>query len=470
MMTTRTVPVAFFAALAVALSTGVAPSAVAPAPLDGTQDEFELFLRNSGVRQRVALPDFLVPTGDEELREAAQAVADVLWDDLDFEREYYLIERETSASVPVRPADQLPFQQWVTLGADFVLAGEARRDGERLVIDLRLIGVRGASQGRQAFGARYPGCRFDQLRTCAHSIADDFHRETRGLEGVALTKIGFISDRDAARVTGRPSQTPGTGKEVYVMDYDGYGQQRMTVNRSVNISPAWSSNGTMMAYTSYLTGFPDIYIANLLEPGRGLQRPAGGTERWHNFTPSFSPDGTRIAFMSNRTGDMDIWVVNVDGTGLRNLSNYPRAADGAPTWSPDGNFIAFTSDRATGGTPQLYVMNANGSGQERLTSVRVDRPTWSPLNFIAFTTGPQTGHDIGLLDMSDRARGVTILTDGIGSNEQPSVAPNGRHIVFTTTRWGRIQAATMDRTGQNVRRLTTAGVNTFPSWQPLDTR
>src|SRR5690606_30696580 len=117
-------------------------------------------------------------------------------------------------------------------------------------------------------------------------------------------------------------------------------------------------------------------------------------EAVHNQLSAWSPDGSMLAFMSNRSGNNDIWIVNRDGSGLRNLTNTPNASEGSPTWSPNGQMIAFTSDRA--GRPQLYVMNITGTGLQLITSERVDRPTWSPLNFIAFTVGSGPGYDIGI--------------------------------------------------------------------------
>ena len=473
MMTTRLCLTALVAAL-LAVTGRVFPDEVVVAePLpQGQQNELELSLVNPGSNQRIGLPDFVVPPGDPELAAAAATIADVLWADIEFEREFYMIARPTSASIPVAPVTALPFDRWSQLGADFVLVGEASRRGEEILVNMRMIAVRGESRGRQHFGRAYPNCRPQQLRYCAHAIADDFHKEVAGLDGIARTKIAFNSDRDATRVTGRPSQILGTAKEIYVSDYDGANPQRLTVNRSLNISPAWSPTGTLLAYTSYSgNGFPDIFVANLREPGRGLRRPAQGTDQVHNQLAAWSPDGSKLAFMSNRSGDLDIWVVNSDGTGLRNLTNYPRAAEGSPTWSPDGAFIAFTSDRSTGGTPQLFVMTTDGTNQQRLTSDRVDRPTWSRLNFIAFTVGPSSGQNIGILDMNNRAAGIIVLTDGRGTNESPAVAPNGRHIAFVTTRWGRSHIGVVHRDGRGgVRQITQVGNNGYPNWQPIIAR
>jgi TolB protein len=416
------------------------------------------------LHQRLAVPDLLVPTGDQELTAAARTIADVLWNDIDFEREYFMIARKASAAVPPAPANALPFDQWADVGAEFVLVGSATRNGPDLVVDMRLISVRGESRGRQYFGARYPNCRTQNPRFCAHAIADDFHRQVRALDGVARTKLAFSSDRDASRVAGRPSQTIAVGKEIYISDYDGANQLRLTANRSLNINPSWGPIGGLLAYTSYASGFPDIYLANLSSPGRGLARPAHGSESVSNQLAAWSPDGSKIAFMSNRSGNNDVWVVNRDGSGLQNLTNHP-ANDGAPTWSPDGGKIAFTSDRA--GANQLYVMNAIGTGLQALVREKIDRPTWSPLGFIAFTYGGGPSYDIAVYDLNNP--GVRVLTNGAGSNESPAVAPNGRHIAFFTTRWGgRPQIAVMDRAGQTVRQITTTGSNTYPTWQPIE--
>jgi TolB protein len=237
---------------------------------------------------------------------------------------------------------------------------------------------------------------------------------------------------------------------------------RVTVNGSLNCCPAWSPSGSMLSYVSWVTGVPDIYLANLAQPGR-LQRPATAGANVTNQMPAWSPDGNRLAFVSNRSGNYDIWVANRDGGGLQNLTN-SAASEVAPTWSPSGTQIAFISDRA--GTNQLYVMSATGTGVQSLVTQKVDRPTWSPLNFIAFTIETTSGHDIGIWDFSNPGA-PRVLTDGVGSNESPTVAPNGRHIAFFTTRWGRQEIAIIDRAGEHLRRITNTGNNTYPNWQPL---
>jgi TolB protein len=431
------------------------------------QTELVLTLTNPGSHPRIGMQDFSTATPDPALREAARTVAAVLWNDLEYEREFYMISTKSSAGIaPAATPQALQFEQWTQLGADFVLMGHVRdAGGGRLAVEIRLIGTRGETAGRQEFGQSYQGCTLANPRYCAHSVADDMHKQIRALDGVARTRIVFTSDRDTERMTGRPLQDSGQGKEIYLMDYDGANQRRVTVNRSLNIGPAWGPDGRTLAYASYSSRYPDIYVTQL--DGRAPTRPAQGTEVVHNQNPAFSPDGNRIAFTSNRggqTGFYDVWVVNRDGSNLQNLTpGTPRSSEGAPTWSPGGNQIAFTSDRT--GTNHIYVMNADGTGVRRITQdQKSDRPAWSMLNYIAYTMERPGGHDIALTDLTRME--PRVLTDGLGSNKQPTVSANGRHVAFVTTRWGKEHIATVDIDGKNYRRLTEVGNNTYPNWSP----
>ncbi len=408
-----------------------------------------------GLPPKYAVPDFIALSPDAETAAAAKTIGQVLWDDLNYEHEFYLIPRDTYRSIP-QPAslDRVPVDRWRELGADGVLVGTVRKTATGIIVQARLLEV---TTGRSAFAKEYSGS-IGNPRIYAHTISDEIHLQQRGLRGVARTKIAFTSDRAGERMKG-PIADRGISN-IYYADYDGANTRRVTVSRSLDITPAWSPDGRAIAYTSYRTSFPDIIVQYIYE-GRNT-KPAAGSPENQNYLPAWSPDGTKLAFMSNRDGNDEIYSVNRDGTGLRRLTNHP-AIDVTPTWSPTGNQLAFTSDR--GGSPQIYIMNADGSGVKKITSESwCDRPTWSPAPFneIAYASRSGGGFDIRVYSF---ATGATVqLTNGIGSNESPAFSPNGRHIAFTSTRAGKEQIFTIQRDGRDLRQITREGVNRYPNW------
>jgi TolB protein len=408
-----------------------------------------------------------VSNATPEIQEAAKTISDVLWDDLDFEGEFYLVPHEEASKIPKADSvETLPYDRWSELGVDAVVLGSVTATPEGLLsVSVQVMGTRGDLARRQVFGKRYSGggCSARNPRNCAHYISDDFHK-SQGIEGVARTRLAFSSDRSSEAATGRISGN--AAQEIYISDYDGFNPRRVTVNRTLNIAPAWSPDGRFLAYTSYATGYPDVYVQSVYEVGK-LSRPGGGTETTQNFLPSWSPDGSRLAFTSSRDGHHEIYVINRDGSNLRRLTNH-KLDNLMPAWSPSGQQIVFVSGR--GGDAQLYLMGADGTGLEHLNcgESHCDHPSWSgAVNKIAYTCGTNAaGYNVCLLDMATRQ--IIKLTDGPGSNEQPTFAPNGRHIVFNTTRWGKKQLAMVDLKGSVYRkRITNTGNNTYPDWSRI---
>ena len=409
-----------------------------------------------GLPPKLAVPDFIALSKDPETVEAAKLIGQVLWDDLNYEREFWLISRDTYRSIP-QPAsiNDVPLNRWKELDADGVVVGTVRRNGNNLVVQVRLVEV---NSGGSAFAKEYSG-NPQNPRFFAHTISDEIHMDQMQLRGVARTKLVFTSNRDGERMAG---PTEGRNiQNIYLSDYDGARQTRVTVTKSLDITPAWAPDARAIAFTSYRSGYPDIIVADIFGK-RTSATPARGTSERHNFLPAWSPDGTKIAFMSNRDGNPEIYVMNRDGGGMRRLTNHP-ATDVTPTWAPTGNQLAFTSDRT--GRPQIWIMNADGSGQQQITRESwCDRPTWSPAPFneIAYASQAGGGYDIKIFDFANR--GVKSITNGEGSNESPAFAPNGKHIAFSSSRAGRYQIFTIDRDGQNVRQITKSGDNRFPNW------
>jgi len=424
-----------------------------PAATPQTQQPSEVAVvitGDPGTPPRYAVPDFVALTPDAA--EIAKTIGQVLWDDLNFEREFYMIPRDTYASVPTaRTPDEVPFAAWRELGADAVMFGTVQQTAGKVVVQVRLFNVRSRRVvfAKEYFNASNP-------RAYAHTIADEIHQQQRALRGVARTKLAFVSDRNRERLGGTVENRDV--KEIYIADYDGANQRRMTVSRQLNLNPSWSPDARALAYTTYRP-IPDIFVSFIYQGL--LQNPTKGVGT--NYLPAFSPDGTRIAFMSARDGNPEIYVMNVDGSNLRRLTNHPEN-DATPTWSPNSAQIAFTSGRT--GQPQIYVMGADGSNVRRLTTNEswADRPTWSPAPFneIAFSGRTGAGFDIKVYDI---ATGQTRqITFGEGTNEGPAYSPNGRHLAFTSTRFGGVQVLTIGRDGRGLRQITRVGNNQTPAW------
>jgi TolB protein len=405
-----------------------------------------------GTPPRYAVPDFVALTPDAS--EIAKTLGQVLWDDLNFEREFYMVPRDTYGSIPAaRTPEQVPFDRWRELGADAVVFGTVQRTGNEVRVQVRLFSVRSR---QSVFAKEYSGSA-NNPRLYAHTISDEIHEQQRSLKGIARTKLAWVSDRDGVRVGDTVENRQV--KEIYYGDYDGANQRRVTVSRRLNLNPSWSPDARSLAYTTFRPN-PDIFVS-LIYQGV-LQNPTKGVGT--NYLPVFSPDGKQIAFMSGRDGNPEIYAMNVDGSNLRRLTNN-SAGESSPTWSPSGSQIAFTSDRT--GKAQIYVMNSSdGSGVRRLTvnESEADRPTWSPPPFNEIAYSASTGrYDIKVLEVSTGK--VRQLTFGEGTNESPAWAPGGRHLAFTSTRaGGRTQVFTIGRDGRGLRQITREGNNQTPAW------
>ena len=453
-MTKHQMQLRFSVAIAV-LAVGFLAVHLPAASPQGQQQPSEIAVVISGdpgTPPRYAVPDFVALTPDAA--EAAKTIGQVLWDDLNYEKEFYLIPRDTYGSVPAaRSPETIPFASWRELGADAVVFGTVQRTGNDVRVQVRLFNVR---TRQSVFAKEYSGSASNP-RLYPHTIADEIHQQQRGLRGVARTKLAFVSDRNRQRVDGTVENREV--KEIYIADYDGANARRVTTSRQLNANPNWAPDGRALAYTTWRPN-PDVFISFIYQGV--MQNPTKGVGT--NYLPVFSPDGKQIAFMSGRNGNPEIYAMNIDGSNLRRLTNHP-AGDSSPTWSPSGTQIAFTSDRT--GKPQIYVMSSvDGSNLRRITvdESEADRPTWSPsINEIAFAARTSSsGFDIKVYDPNSGQ--TQKITFGEGTNESPAYAPNGRHLAFTSTRSGRTQIYTVGRDGKDLRQITRDGSNQTPAW------
>ncbi len=331
-------------------------------------------------------------------------------------------------------------------GVHVSIWGVLERRGQEFVLDARLYE---GEAGRKVLRKVYTGSE-TVVRAMIHRLANMIIQRYTGQTGIAGTQIAFVAEDDH-------------GKQLYVMDYDGYRPRAITKSRTLNLFPDCSPGKKFLAYTSYQDENPDIYVMDLTSGQvRNLVAFEGA-----NITPDWSPDSNTLAFASSFDGDSEIYTVHAgDGTRLRQLTFSP-ASDFSPTWAPSGAEIAFSSDR--GGSLQIYVMDADGSNVRRLTfeGGYNTAPAWSPDGrWIAYTCRNTKGV-LKICRVSPDGRQPIQVTDAAGDHESPSWSPDGRHIVFSSASRGRSDIYTVHYDGVGLERLTSGNSRaSSPTWSP----
>lgn len=323
--------------------------------------------------------------------------------------------------------------------AHYLLGLTLSQGGEEFIIEARLLDM----SGTQQHGRRYRGP-LAALPRIAHTLANDLVRSVSGKPGIFLTQIAFASDRDGAW-------------EIYLMDWDGSNQRRITRHNGLSILPSWSPDNERMVYTSFASGTSDMYIINR----RGGGRIKLSTKLNLNTSATFSPVGNDIAFVGSLDGNPDIYLIKDDGSNLRRLTS-AYSIESTPEWSPNGRQISFTSGRS--GTPQIYVMDAEGTNVRRVSSSGEwnDDATWSPDGEnIAYTSRVNGRFQIRIVNLPT---GQSRIVAGEGSNEQPTWSPDGQWIAFQSNRSGKWQIYRMRVDGTDLRQLTFTGENKEPDW------
>lgn len=336
-------------------------------------------------------------------------------------------------------------EQYRSLGNELLIDARVEDAGGKLTFEGRVFDL---ASGQLVLGKRYRGD-YDVARRIAHTFADEVILYFTGKRGLGLTTLAFHSDR--------------TGdKEIFLMDWDGANERRITAHRTVSLFPAWKADGSGVAYVSYLDGAPGIYLADI---ATGRKRPlvTGGA---FNTSPTFSPDGRRMAYASSLDGNTEIFVAGADGSSPRRLT-FTNAIDTNPAWSPSGHEIAFTSSRS--GKPDIWVIDPEGTNTQRLSSGGEynDGATWSPDGTkVAYATRRGGVFQIAVTDRVTLE--TTVITSGAGNKESPSFSPDGKKIAYAHSLGGRggtrTQIWVVDADGRNPVQLTAEGNNFSPDW------
>jgi len=431
------------ALLATAGAVGVTP--LAPIPGASAQERLRVVVTPGAAftPMPIAVPNF---SGDPTL--GAQ-VAQIVAQDLKTSGYFNVLDPASYLERTVG-ADVTPnFNNWRGINAQALIAGTVTQQGSQIVAQVRVWDVFGGSQLVGSQFATSP----DNVRRLAHIVADAAYSQLTGFKGFFDSRVAFVDE------SGPKSNRV---KKLALMDWDGANVRYLTRGQELVLTPRFSPNGQQLAYMSYGSGDPKVFILNVASGARQLV----GDFPQMTFSPRFSPDGATLLFSMQKEGNANIYAMNLGGRGVQQLTD-GAAIDTSPSFSPDGSQIVFESDR--GGTQQLYLMDRGGGGAKRLSfgSGRYGTPVWSPdpeNPYIAFTKQDGGSFKIGV--MKPDGSGERILTEGF-HNEGPTWAPNGRYVMFFREEGGQPALWLADVTGHVLIQIRTPAGASDPSWSPL---
>jgi TolB protein len=421
----------------------------APAQEKQEDDTLRITVAKGNLRIALAVQTFADLGGGSQAKGAADEITEVVRGDLGMLGYFNLADKVVYDQIGTHDETAVPFKRYEDFGIEAVVVGNVRAQGDGIAAEVRLFDVR---KRAMIFGKRLIGSA-GQNRRVAHRIAGLILYHLTGEEGIFDSRIIFSSTRDLGAEANRRS-------EIWIMDFDGYGQRRVTYSDSLKLFPSFGPGESGIVYTSFINENPDVY--RLLLSG-GTAEKVIATQAV-DMTPTISPDGTKIAFASSMNGNMDIYVSDINGNNPHRLTSH-WAIDSSPCWSPDGRQIAFSSART--GTPQIYLMSSDGSNQRRITfeGDYNDGAAWSPDGTMIAYSARRPDSRTFDVRIHELATGQTYyVTRDVANDEDPTWSPDGRMLAFSSDREGDYQIYVIGIDGRGMRKLTQQGVNKHPSW------
>lgn len=389
------------------------------------------------------IPIAVVPFSQEAFK-GQENIANIISADLRRSGLFRVLETGGVASRPTS-LSQVGFADWTALQAQALVVGKVEAlPGNRLKVSFQLADV--LKQSHLA-GMEY-SITPSQFRLTAHKIADVIYQKLTGEAGIFASRIAYINKS-------------GKRYALQVADVDGVNPQTVVSSNEPIISPAWSPDGTKIAYVSFEKKKPIIFVQSLMTG----QRLTLASFKGNNSAPAWSPDGAKLAIVLTHSANSQLYTINANGSGLKQVTK-SSAIDTEPTWSPDGKWIYFTSDR--GGRPQIYKVSASGGEAQRVTFEGVNNlsPRVSPDGkSLAMIRFDGSKFKVALQDLASGQ--VQILSEG-AQDESPSFAPNGRVLLYATRVGGRGALAAVSADGRVRQRLTQSGGDIRePAWGPM---
>lgn len=358
-----------------------------------------------------------------------------------------------------RPHDgsAVRFSDWRLLNMESLVVGRLREVGAaRYEVQFQLFDV---FKGEQLAGYSIAFAA-DDIRRTAHRISDLIYEKLTGQRGAFSTRIAYV--------TALKAEDKSKKYQLSIADADGFNEQVILDSKQPLMSPSWSPDGQKLAYVSFESGRPEIFIQEVFSGQRQVVTKYPGL----NNAPVWSPDGRYLAMTLSKTGNPEIHIYSLRSSKLTQITRHP-AIDTEPNWSPDGSKLVFTSDR--GGRPQLYMLNMNGANKgSRPQRVTFEgdynaRGVFSPDGRrLAMVHAERGQFRIAVLELESGI--LQVLTD-TRLDESPSFAPNGSMIIYATESQNRGVLAAVSVDGRVHQRLEVQqGDVREPAWSPFNTK
>ncbi len=401
--------------------------------------QFRVEVSGVGLTQ---LPIAIVPLRGED--GAPQKISAIVQADLERSGQFRNVAARNSSALDENTRPDL--QPWRQAGADSLLTGSVTRlaDG-RYDIRFRLWDV---VAGRDLNGEGYVVVR-DDLRLAAHRVADYVYERLTGDKGVFSTRIAYVTKAEQRY-------------NLWVADSDGEGAQAALTSPEPIISPSWSSDGKHLAYVSFESRKPVVYIHEIASGRRRLVANFRGS----NSAPAWSPDGKTLAVTLSRDGGSQLYTLDMTTSGSepkRLTQSY--SIDTEPVYSHDGRYIYFVSDR--GGSPQIYRMSTAGGSPERVTfsgTYNISPSLSADGRWLAYISRVGGMFKLHLMELA--TGNATALTD-TSADENPSFAPNSRLLLYATKQDNQEALMTTTLDGKIKARLAGQGGDIRePDWGP----
>lgn len=388
---------------------------------------------------KAALPVAFVSFSGEADLPSGQQVSNVIQQDLKNSGEFKLISGEALPAMPHSINEIKPIE-WrkAGVGAEYIIVGNVKRLSQhqyRVSVSLVNLYLSGGSEQvsqKAVLFSKVFTVNQLQLRHLSHKISDLIYQSLTGVRGIFSTKLAYVVVKHS-----------GTAHHysLTVSDYDGKRPKVLVSSDEPMMSPAWSPDGTSLAFVSFQKTFPAIYTVNVRTGELNQVTKLEGI----NGAPAWSSDGSAIAYVSSPTGHAKIYLKELGSGNVTQLTS-GYAIDTEPSFSPDGNSLIFTSNR--GGSPQIYKCDLKTKSIERLTYEG---------KYNARASFAPNGKDIVFLHRENHKYYIAVQdldTDGLqvvtktGMAESPNFAPNGKMIIYATSLHDKDQLAIVSSDGQ----------------------